>query len=87
MPTLPMKASKSPAPDAGPEEITAVAWEMLVNSCGFNVTGHPATSLPCGLEDDRSIGVMLAAWHWQESTILRSRNKGISRSQNFTTSL
>ena len=72
MPTLPMKASKLPAPDAGPEEITAVAWEMLANTCGFNVTGHPAMSLPCGLEDDRPIGLMLAARHWQESTIYRA---------------
>jgi amidase len=72
MPTLPVRASKLPAPDAGPEEITAVAWEMLANTCGFNVTGHPAMSLPCGIEDDRPVGLMLAAKHWQESTIYRA---------------
>ncbi len=72
MPTLPVKASKLPAADAGPEEITAVAWEMLANTCGFNVTGHPAMSLPCGLGDDLPIGLMLAARHWQESTIYRA---------------
>jgi amidase len=72
MPTVPVKASKLPAPDAGPEEITAVAWEMLANTCGFNVTGHPAISLPCGIEDDRPIGLMLAARHWQEPTIYRA---------------
>ena len=72
MPTLPVKASRLPAPDAGPEEITAVAWEMLANTCGFNVTGHPAMSLPCGIEDDRPIGLMLAGRHWQESTIYRA---------------
>ena len=42
---------------------------MLANTCGFNVTGHPAMSLPCGIEDDRPIGLMLAGRHWQEATI------------------
>ena len=72
MPTLPMKASKLPGPDATPEATTAVAWEMLANTCGVNLTGHPAMSLPCGMEDDRPIGLMLIGRHWEEATIYRA---------------
>ena len=72
MPTLPMKASPLPPADAGPEEVTRPAWEMLANTCGFNLTGHPSMSIPCGMEDGRPIGLMLTARHWRESTIYRA---------------
>ena len=72
MPTLPMKASELPPVDASPEETTRVAWEMLANTCGVNLTGHPAMSLPCGIEDGRPIGLMLIGRHWEEATIYRA---------------
>ena len=72
MPTLPMKASELPADDATPEEITAVAWEMLANTSGFDVTGHPAFSMPCGMSDGLPIGLMLVGRHWEEDTIYRA---------------
>ena len=72
MPTLPMKASELPPVNASPERTTKVAWEMLANTCGVNLTGHPAMSLPCGIEDDRPIGLMLIGRHWEESTIYRA---------------
>ena len=72
MPTLPMKASKLPPKNPSPEETTKAAWEMLANTCGFDLTGHPAMSLPCGMADGRPIGLMLTARHWQESTIYRA---------------
>ena len=67
-----MKASKLPPKNPTPEETTKVAWEMLANTCGFNLTGHPSMSLPCGLEDDRPIGLMLTGRHWEETTIYRA---------------
>ena len=72
MPTLPMKASKLPPKNPTPEETTKVAWEMLANTCGFNLTGHPSMSIPCGMEDDRPIGLMLTGRHWEENTIYRA---------------
>ncbi|MEE8394781.1 MAG: amidase [bacterium] len=72
LPTVPITASKLPPPDATPEQVTAVAWEALANTCGFNVTGHPAITLPCGMADGLPIGVMLAAKHWGEATIYRA---------------
>jgi amidase len=72
LPTLPLKATPLPSANAGPEEVTARSWEMIENTCPFNVTGHPAMSIPCGMEDGRPIGMMLAARHWDEATIYRA---------------
>ena len=59
LPTAPMKATPIPGKDASPQEITRRSWEATRNTCPFNVTGHPAISIPCGMEDGRPIGVML----------------------------
>jgi amidase len=72
MPTVPMKATPIPGKDATPQEITRRSWEPTRNTCPFNVTGHPAISLPCGVEDGRPIGMMLVARHHAESTIYRA---------------
>lgn len=72
LPTLPLKATKLPGPDAGPEEITARGWEMIENTCPFNVSGHPAMNIPCGMQDGRPVGMMLVGRHWDEPTIYRA---------------
>jgi amidase len=72
LPTCVMKATPLPASDAGPEEITRRSWEPIRNTCPFNVTGHPAISIPCGMEDGRPIGLMLVGRHWDEATIYRA---------------
>jgi amidase len=42
------------------------------NTCIFNLTGHPALSVPCGTgADSLPIGLQVAGRHWEESTILR----------------
>ena len=72
LPTVPMKAAPIPAKDATPQEITRRSWEPTRNTCPFNVTGHPAISLPCGMEDGRPIGMMLVGRHDDEATIYRA---------------
>jgi amidase len=72
LPTCVMKATPIPGKDAGPEEITRRSWEPIRNTSPFNVTGHPAISIPCGLEDGRPIGLMLVGRHWDEPTIYRA---------------
>jgi amidase len=72
MPTSPIVASPLPPPDATPEQTTRAAWEMLSNTSGFNVTGHPSLSAPCGLSDGLPVGMMLTAKHWDEATIYRA---------------
>jgi amidase len=72
MPTLPMRATKIPAPDAPRMEIIARAFEMLPNTAPFDVTGHPALTLPCGMSDGLPAGLMLVGKHWDETTIYRA---------------
>jgi amidase len=73
MPTTPTMASKIPAPDAPMEALMAHSWEQISNTCPFNITHHPAISVPCGFgEGERPIGLMLIAKHWQESALYRA---------------
>jgi amidase len=72
LPTTPMKATPIPKKGATPQEITRRSWEATGNTCPFNVTGHPAISLPCGMEDDRPIGMMLVGRAYDEATIYRA---------------
>jgi amidase len=45
---------------------------MIRNTSAFNVSGHPAMSVPCGTSEGRPIGMMLIAAHWNEPTIYRA---------------
>ena len=47
-------------------------FEMLPNTCPFDVTGHPAMSIPCGMSEGLPIGLMLIAKHYNEATIYRA---------------
>jgi amidase len=72
MPTLPLKATKLPPPGAGVEETVARSWEMIGNTCPFDVTGHPAMTLPCGASDGLPVGLMLIGRQFDEATIYRA---------------
>ncbi|MFL5660884.1 MAG: amidase [Ktedonobacteraceae bacterium] len=72
MPTLPMKATRIPPSGASREESVARALEMIPNTCAFDVTGHPAMTLPCGLADGLPVGMMLVGRKWNETTVLRA---------------
>ena len=72
MPTLPLRATKLPDP-AGPRmDIINRAFEMLPNTAPFDVTGHPAITLPCGMSDGLPAGLMLIGKHWNEATIYKA---------------
>jgi amidase len=73
MPTTRMMASKIPPPDAGYEAIMGHCWEQIGNTAQFDVTHHPAISIPCGLgEGERPVGLMLVGRHWDETTLYRA---------------
>lgn len=69
MPTTPMTATPLPAPSASREEIVARAFEMISNTCPFDITHHPAISLPCGMLDGLPVGLMMVGRMWDESTL------------------
>ena len=72
MPTLPLKATLLPARDASREDYVARALEMISNTCPFDVTGHPAASVPAGMSAGLPVGMMLIGRHWEDGTVLRA---------------
>jgi amidase len=72
MPTLPIVATPLPGPNASREEIVQRALEMLANTPQFDMTGHPAMSVPCGTVDGLPVGMMLVGRHLEERTIYRA---------------
>jgi amidase len=48
------------------------ALEMIPNTCPFDVTGHPAMNVPCGLSGRLPVGMMLVGRHWEDATVLRA---------------
>jgi amidase len=72
MPTTPMKATPIPAQDAPLSLYCQRAFEMLPNTCPFDVSGHPAMNIPCGLSAGLPVGLQLVAAHYNESTIYRA---------------
>jgi amidase len=72
MPTLPMKATPLPPPDAPRELYIQRAFEMVANTAPFDATGHPAMTVPCGMIEGLPVGLMLTAKHFDESTIYRA---------------
>ncbi len=74
MPTLPIKATPIPPADAPKSLIIQRAHEMFANTAVFDVTGHPALTVPCGLSDGLPVGLMLVGRHFDEATLYRAAN-------------
>lgn len=72
MPTLPMVATPLPEANAPVAEILQRAFEMLPNTAPFDITHHPAMSLPCGLYDGLPVGMMLVGRMFDEETLYRA---------------
>jgi amidase len=71
MPTLPMTATEIPAAGADRAERLARSLEMIANTAPFDVTGHPAISVPCGPVDGLPAGMMIIGRHFDDATCLR----------------
>ena len=71
-PTLPMVATQIPAPGASITEVVTRAFEMIGTTSQFDVTGHPAMSIPCGLSDGLPVGLMLIGKDYDEATIYQA---------------
>lgn len=71
MPTTPSVAQRLPQGQAETLAFVEATAGMVGNTLPFNVTGHPAMSLPCGHIDGLPVGMMLVAAHFAEPTIYR----------------
>jgi amidase len=71
MPTIPFRATPIPPPDCSIEDCMGFALNMTNNTAQFNATGHPSISVPCGMEDDLPIGMMITGRHFDDFTVLQ----------------
>ena len=71
LPTTPMKAHKY-KPDADIHDLIDQGRNMVDNTAPFDMTGHPALSIPCGKSDGLPVGLMLVARHFDEATLLQA---------------
>ena len=69
MPTLPMKATPLPSNDDPIDYRITKAFEMNGNTMTFNMTHHPAFSLPCAKINDLPVGLMMISNFFSEKTI------------------
>jgi len=71
MPTVPYVAKPLPAPDCSLEEYLHVGMSMIVNTAPFDVTGHPACTVPAGLSQGLPVGMMIVGKRYDDATVLR----------------
>jgi amidase len=72
MPTTPMKAQPLPKADAPIGEYIQRATEMISNTSPFDITHHPAISIPCAMSDGLPVGLTLVGKHFDERTLYRA---------------
>ena len=72
MPTVPRTARPLATGPLTPQEIIDQAFENIDNTSPFDLTHHPAMSIPCGLVDGCPVGMMLVARHHGEAMIYRA---------------
>ena len=72
MPTTPMKATLLPPAGCSREEYIERASNMGANCGQFDVTGHPAMNVPCGISEGLPVGMMLVGRLGDDATVLRA---------------
>ena len=72
MPSTPMPAHRNDA-NGDPHAVIDHGWDMLANTAPFDMSGHPAISVPCGkTSEGLPVGLMLVGRHFEDSTVLRA---------------
>ncbi len=71
MPTIPFVTPPLAEPDCSIEDNMRSVLNMINNTCQADLTGHPAINVPCGINDELPIGLMLIGRHFDDFTVLR----------------
>jgi amidase len=71
LPTTPVKATKLPEPTAPRAEYLLRGFEMISNCAPFDVSGHPALTMPCGLSEGLPAGLMLVGKQFDELSLYK----------------
>ena len=72
LPTIPFVTPPLLPPDASIEDDMAASLDMIGNTCPFNLSGHPAISVPCGMTEELPIGLMLVGRRFDDLTVLQA---------------
>jgi amidase len=72
MPTLPFTAPPMPTEPLSTAEFLSIFANMIHNTGSFNLTGHPALSVPCGTHEGLPIGLQLVGRHFEDGVLLRT---------------
>ena len=75
MPTLPMKATPLPSKEDPIDFRIKRAFEMNGNTMTFNMTHHPAFTLPCAQINGLPVGMMMIGNFFSEKTIYEVANQ------------
>ena len=71
MPTTPNKSHRH-VPGRGTKDTISHGWNMLANTAPFDMTGHPALSIPCAKSDGLPVGLMLVGRHFDDGTLFQA---------------
>jgi amidase len=71
MPTLPYTATEIPPADVSLPDYLTTALSMIGNTAPFDVTGHPACSVPAGLVKGLPTGLMIVGKKFDDANVLR----------------
>jgi amidase len=72
MPTIPTVAHEIPPYDAPLIDAVFGGLCMIQNTPQFNLSHHPAISVPCGKVDDLPVGIMFVGKHFDDLTVLQA---------------
>jgi amidase len=79
LPTTPMKPTRL-RDSITFKEMTGTGTFLINNTCPFNVTGHPAISIPCAIRSGVPIGLQFVSRHFDEGTLFHA---GYAFEQSF----
>jgi amidase len=74
MPTLPIAATPLVSPSDSRETSLTRSEGMIPNTAPFDVSGHPATTVPAGLVDGLPVGMMIIGRRFDDATCLLVAN-------------
>lgn len=72
LPTVPRTAERLPDDGREDAELVQRALGTLINTGPFDITGHPAISVPAGMVDGLPAGMMLVGKRFDDATVLRA---------------